>query len=94
MTSETRNSQCSHLTSRIEEHKKEDSPVGIHIRQRGEKATTAQLNCEIKDHSNHAMKLLTLEALCIRKLRPGINTRGEFRSRELTLTFSSKTFLA
>ena len=70
----------------IEEHKKEDSPVGIHIRQCEEEATTAQLNWEIIDHSNNAMKLVTLEALHIKKLRPGINTRDEIRSRELTAT--------
>ena len=76
-----------HLATRIAEHKKEDSPVGIHIRQCGEKATTAQLSWEIIDHSNNARKLLTLKALHIRKLRPGINTQDEFRSRQLTLSF-------
>ena len=65
-----------HLVTRIEEHKKEDSPVGFHIRQCGEEATTAQLNFEIRDHSNNAINLLTLEALHIRKLRSGINRRG------------------
>ena len=74
-----------HLATRVEEHKKEDSLVGIHICQRREEATTAQLNREIIDHSNNSMELLTMEALHIRKLRPGINTRVEFRSREFSL---------
>ena len=69
------------MATRIEEHKKGDSPVGIHIRQHKEEATTEQLNSEIIDQSNNAMKLLTLEALHIRKLRPGIKPRDEFRSR-------------
>ena len=42
------------------------------------------VNWEIGDHAKNAMKLLTWEALHIRKLRPGLNTRVEFRSRELT----------
>ena len=74
-----------HLATRIEEHKKKDSPVGIRIRQCGEEATTAQLNWEVIDHLNNAMKLLTLEALHTTKLRPEINTRDEFRIMELTL---------
>ena len=35
--------------TRIEEHKREDSPVGIHIRQCGEETTSAHLNWEIID---------------------------------------------
>ena len=69
-----------HLATRIAEHKKED------IRQCGEEATTPQLNWEIIDDSNNAMNLLTSEPLHDGKMRPGINTRDEFRSRELTLT--------
>ena len=53
----------------------------------GGEATAAQLSCEILDHSNNAMNFLTLEALQTRNSRPRINTRDEFRSRELTLQF-------
>ena len=76
-----------HLATKVEEHKKEDSSVGIHKRQYGEEATTRVLSWEIIDKSKTALKHLTLEALHITKLRPGINTRDEFRSRELTLRF-------
>ena len=75
------------LATKIEEHKKKDSPIGNHIRQCAKEATTAQLNWEMIDQSNNAVKLLSLKALLIRKMWPGINTRDEFRSRELTLRF-------
>ena len=45
------------------------------------------MSLEIIDLSNNARKLLTLEGLHIRKLRPGINTTDEFRIRELALGF-------
>ena len=48
------------------------------------------MNCDKLDHSNNAIKLLTVEALHIRKLRPGINTRDEYKSRELTIRFEFK----
>ena len=44
-----------------------------------------ELKWEIIDQASSSIKLLTLEALHIRKKRPAINTRDEFRSRELTL---------
>ena len=46
---------------------------------------SADLSWEIIDRSNNQTKLLTLEAIHIRKEKPGLNTRDEFRSRELTL---------
>ena len=68
-----------HLTTRIEEHKKADSPVGQL------EGNSTDLSWEIIDRSNNQTKLLTLEAIDIRKEKPGLNTRDEFRSRELTL---------
>ena len=46
---------------------------------------TAELKSEIIDQTANAHKLLTLEALHIWRKRPKIDTRDEFRSRELTL---------
>ena len=74
-----------HLTLRIEEHRKEDTPVGQHIRQCGIESGKSEFNWKIIDHASSSIKLLTLEALHIRKERPAVNTRDEFRSRELTL---------
>ena len=73
------------LTTRIEEHKKRDSPVGLHLQQCSLDRNSADLSWESIDRSNNQTKLLTLEAIHIRKEKPGLNTRDEFRSRELTL---------
>ena len=74
-----------HLTTRIEEHRKEDTPVGQHIRQCGSESGKSEFKWKIIDQASSSIKLLTLEALHIRKERSAINTRDEFRSRELTL---------
>ena len=74
-----------YLTTRIEEHRKEDNPVGQHIRQCGSESGKSEFNRKIVDQASSNFKLLTLKALHIRKERPAINTRDEFRSRELTL---------
>ena len=74
-----------HLTTRIEEHGKEDTPVGQHIRQCGSESGRAELKWKIIDQASSRIKLLTLETMHIRKERPAINTRDEFRSRELPL---------
>ena len=74
-----------YLITRIEEHRKEDTPIGQHIRQCGSERGKSEFNWKIIDQASSSIKLLTLEALHIRKERPAINTRDEFRSRELTL---------
>ena len=74
-----------HLITRIEEHKKADSSVGLHLQQCQLEGKSADLSWEIIDRSNNQTKLLTLEAIHIRKEKPDLNTRDEFRSRELTL---------
>ena len=74
-----------HITTRIEEHRKEDTPVGQHIRHCGSESGKSEFKREIIDQASSSIDLLTLEALHIRKERPAINTRDEFRSRELTL---------
>ena len=74
-----------HLTTRIEEHRKEDTPVGQHIRQYGSESGKSEFKWKIIDQASSRIKLLTLEALHIRKERPAINTRDEYGSRELTL---------
>ena len=73
------------LTTRIEEHRKEDTPVGQLIRQCGSESGKSEFKWKIIDQASSSIKLLTLEALHIRKERPAINTRDELRSRELPL---------
>ena len=74
-----------HLTTRIEEHRKEVTQVGQHIRQCGSESGKSEFKGKIIDQAASSIKLLTLEALHIRNERPAINTRDVFRSRELTL---------
>ena len=45
----------------------------------------SEFKWKITDQASSSIKLLTLEALHIRKERPAINTRDNFRRRELTL---------
>ena len=73
------------LTSRIEEHKEADLSVGLHLQHCSLDGKSADLSWEIIDRSNNQTKLSTLEAKHIRKEKPGLNTRNEFRSRELKL---------
>ena len=61
-----------HLTIRIEEHKKADSPVGLHFQQCLLEGNSADLSWEIIDRSSNQAKLLTLEAIHIRKDKPKI----------------------
>ena len=82
-----------HLTTRIEEQKKADSPVGLHLQQCQLEGNSADLSWEIIDRSNNETKLLTIEAIHIRKEKPGLNTRDEFRSKELTLKTETQIFL-
>ena len=74
-----------HLTTRIQDYKKADSPVGLHLQQCQIEGNSADLSCENIDRSNNQTKLLTLESIHFRKRKPGLNTRDGFRSRELTL---------
>ena len=75
-----------HLTTRLEEHRKEDTIVGQHIRQCGSESGESEFKWKIIDLASSSLKLLTLVALHIRKERPAINTtRDEFRNGELTL---------
>ena len=51
-----------HLTTRIEEHKKADSLVGLHLQQCSLDGNSADLSWETTDRSYNQTKILTLEA--------------------------------
>ena len=76
---------CRHVTTRIAEHQKLDSPVGLHVSNccGAAKAFTWR----VIDQSTDTEKLITIEALHIRQRKPKINTRDENRGRELTLKY-------
>ena len=74
------------LVTRVDEHRKEDCPVGQHLLEcNREVLGTAGLKSDNIDQAANTHKLLTLEVLHILNERSRINTRDEFRSRELTL---------
>ena len=72
-----------HLTTRLTEHKRRTSPLGAHFLDC--KVDPKTVHAEILDSCLDTNKLLTLEALYIARLKPGLNQRDEYRSRELTV---------
>ena len=52
-----------HLTTRIEEQRKEDTPVGRHIRQCGSESGKSKFNWKIIEQASSNIGSLTLEAL-------------------------------
>ena len=73
-----------HLTTRLAEHKSRKGPVKEHFGQCNthiDNSCVSILDCTTKSDSY----LLTLEALWIREIKPKINTKDEFRSRELII---------
>lgn len=74
-----------HLTQRFSQHCKPSQPVGKHLRNCNAKKEISASDIEILAQSSSVFRLMTLEALWQRELRPTINTKDEFRSRELTI---------
>ena len=76
-----------HLATRVQQHRRKGTPVKRHFDDCGiriENKHAKILDSTIRKDDN---VLWALEALYIRELHPTINTRDEFRSRELTLKF-------
>ena len=79
-------STTQHLTTRIQQHRINGRPVKRHFDKCGTRVGIQQT--EILDFTTRSDSiLLSLEALYIRELQPKINTRDEYRSRELSLRF-------
>ena len=77
--------QCRrHLKVRFKDHLKPSKPVRKHMASCGRDITMDDVEI-LKSSSRGEDHLLTLEALFIAELRPKINTKDEYRSRELTL---------
>ena len=75
-----------HLITRFKEHQNRRSPVKAHF---SECNVPLELDhVEILASSQKSEKhRLTLEALYIREIRPSLNTKDEFKSRELRIKF-------
>ena len=73
-----------HLQTRFKEHLQRDGPIKTHLSQCGSTLTGTDVEI-IQSTSRGEGFLLTLEALHIRERQPSINTKDEYRSRELTI---------
>ena len=71
-----------HLTTRLNEHRKEPSAMFEHMRGC---CPDEQFLFKVIDTTRDATKLLTLEAVHIEKRKPELNRREEYRTRELTI---------
>ena len=74
---------CRHITTRVAERGKADSPKRVHAIECND--DKAAFLWKILDQCSNQSKLMTLEVLYIRTLKPAMNTRDENRTRELTL---------
>ena len=77
-----------HLQTRFQEHIKRQGPVKVHMSQCSATLGKSDVNIVHQTSRGEAF-LLTLEALWIRELKPEINTKDEYRSRELTIKLLS-----
>ena len=74
-----------HVTTRITEQQKKDSQVGQHLVEcRG---ATNDIEWKILDACRTVEKIMVIEDIYISKLKPALNTRDEYRRRELTLKY-------
>ena len=76
-----------HVTTRISEHQKKGFPVGQHVECCG---TAHDIEWEILDACREFEKLMRIEPIYIKKLKPQLNTRDEYRMRELILNYLFK----
>ena len=77
-----------HMQTRFHEHIKRQGPVKEHLKNCDTTIDTNDVKILHQTSRGEAF-LLTLEALCIRELKPQINTKDEYRSRELSLKLLS-----
>ena len=73
-----------HLTTRLSEHKSRKGPVKEHFFQCKNQIDNDCISV-LDTTTNSDSFLLTLEAIWIRDIKPKINTKDEFRSRELII---------
>ena len=74
-----------HVITGISDYQKKDSPVGQHLAECC--GTTHNVKWEILDACRGFEKLMTIEAIYIKKLKPQSNTRDDYRGRELKLKY-------
>ena len=77
-----------HVTTRISEHQKKDFPVGQHLVECCGRAHN--IEWEIFDTCRGDEKLIIIEAIYIKKLKPQLITPDEYQWRDMTLKYSFK----
>jgi hypothetical protein len=77
---------CRHLLTRVKEHKKPSTAMGKHMR-KCQTEYSLETTSILASSSRGMTHLMTLEALYIAELKPTLNTKEEYRSRELTIKF-------
>ena len=73
-----------HLTTRLNEHLTRKGPVKEHFQKCQSRINEQCVSILASTHKGES-SLLTLDALWIREIRPTLNTKDEFRSRELII---------
>ena len=73
-----------HLQTRYKEHLKESAPMKKHLNECNVESTSDDIII-LHQSARSENYLLTLEALYIREYKPTINTKDEYRQRELTI---------
>ena len=78
-----------HIHTRFKEHLQPSKPVGQHFNLCGASSDFFSEDvCAVMQSTHRSILYLeTLEAIWQRKIKPKINTRDEFRKRELTIKF-------
>ena len=74
-----------HVTTRITEHQKKDSQVGQHMVECS--GAMNDIEWKILDACRTVEKLMIIEAIYISNLKPALNTRDEYRGRQLALNY-------
>ena len=77
-----------HLQTRLKEHLQRAGPMKSHLMQCDSNLTSEDVNI-LQSTSRGENFLLTLEALHIREQKPSINTKDEYRSRDLVIKLLS-----
>ena len=76
-----------HLSRRFSEHLGSSGTLKKHLETCVENTIISVDNVKVLTKCYSDKKLLTLEALFIKQIKPELNTKDEFRSRVLTLKF-------
>ncbi len=74
-----------HLSTRLKEHGMKNAPVNLHFRACNQTLTSA--DAAVVDSISDTATLLALEAIYIKRRKPVINTKEEFRSHNLQYAF-------